>query len=537
MNLLFHQLLTTASEAGPDRKALSYQGKSLTYAGLNDAVVSVAAGMKDQGLLKGDRVAVYLPKQEETVIAFFAISQAGGIFVPVNPVLKSRQVAHILTDCGASILITSADRVKFLAEIIPGSAYLKQIVIIDAEESTSQDTIQGLSIAQEVLNWEYLLQSNSTEHPDIKADDGVAILYTSGSTGKPKGVIVSHQNLVIGSESVCNFLNLNINDRILALLPFSFDYGLNQLTSAIRSGACLVLMNYLLPQEVPQLVTRESITGLAAVPSLWAQLVNLEWPESAQHSLRYITSSGGTMPQPVLAALQQTLPQTNIFLMYGLTEAFRSTYLPPEELTRRPTSIGKAIPNARLAVVRPDGSTCRPNEAGELVHSGPLVAKGYWNNPEKTAKHFKPLPGGSSHINDSDIAVWSGDTVTMDEDGYLYFIGRKDDMIKTSGYRVSPTEVEEVIHETGLASEVAAFGVPHPTLGQAIVVVVTTAVEAPNLAEKLLQACKNTLPSFMIPKHIELRHDIPKTPHGKVDRSRLARESQGLFVTETNKKP
>jgi acyl-CoA ligase (AMP-forming) (exosortase A-associated) len=537
MNLLFHQLITSASETGADREALSYQGKSLSYAGLRDAVESVAAGMKSHGLLKGGRVAVYLPKQEETVIAFFAISRAGGIFVPVNPVLKPQQVAHILSDCGASMLVTSADRAKFLAEILPDCANLKQIVIVDADEAVFQDMLRGLSIAQQILNWQELLQCGPTEHPDIEADDSVAILYTSGSTGKPKGVVVSHRNLVIGSESICNFLNINKNDRILALLPFSFDYGLNQLTSVIRSGASLVLMNYLLPQEVTKLVAKEAITGLAAVPSLWAQLASLEWPESAQQSLRYITSSGGTMPQPVLAALQQKLPRTDIFLMYGLTEAFRSTYLPPKELTQRPTSIGKAIPNATLSVVKPDGSLCRPGEPGELVHSGPLVAKGYWNNPEKTAKHFRPLPGGSPNVNEPNTAVWSGDTVTMDEDGYLYFIGREDDMIKTSGYRVSPTEVEEVIYETGLVSEVAAFGAPHPLLGQAIVVVVTPAGDTTNLAEKLLSECKKKLPSFMIPMHIDVMHEIPKNLHGKFDRKNLAKTAQGLFTNETNKKP
>jgi acyl-CoA synthetase (AMP-forming)/AMP-acid ligase II len=295
-------------------------------------------------------------------------------------------------------------------------------------------------------------------------------------------------------------------------------------------------MNYLLPQDVTKIVAKEAITGLAAVPSLWAQLASLEWPESAQQSLRYITSSGGTMPQPVLAALQQKLPRTDIFLMYGLTEAFRSTYLPPKELTQRPTSIGKAIPNATLSVVRPDGSPCDPGEPGELVHSGPLVAKGYWNNPQKTAKRFRPLPGSSSDVEEPDVAVWSGDSVTMDEDGYLYFIGREDDMIKTSGYRVSPTEIEDVIHETGLASEVVAFGVPHPTRGQAIVAVVKPDVDTPTLTENLLRECKKTLPLFMIPMHIDVRPEIPKTPHGKFDRKRLAEELQGLFLNETDKK-
>jgi acyl-CoA synthetase (AMP-forming)/AMP-acid ligase II len=284
-------------------------------------------------------------------------------------------------------------------------------------------------------------------------------------------------------------------------------------------------MNYLLPQEVTKLMVNEAITGLAAVPSLWVQLAGLDWPESAQQSLRYITSSGGTMPQQTLGMLRQKLPNTSIYLMYGLTEAFRSTYLPPEELDSRPTSMGKAIPHARLAVLRPDGTPCGPNEPGELVHSGPLVAKGYWNNPEKTARHFRPLPGPSPDEPETP-AVWSGDTVNRDEDGYFYFIGREDDMIKTSGYRVSPTDIEEVILETGLAIETAVFGVPHPVLGQAIVAVAVASGKHP---DSIRQACNKVLPVFMVPAHIEIRSEIPKTPHGKLDRKYLSQTMQNLF--------
>lgn len=526
MDLLYHQLIDSPLRTRADAPALKYKGKVLSYASLKQAVESVSAGLRGLGLQQGARVAVYLPKQEETVIAFFAISRAGGIFVPVNPALKPRQVAHILADSGAMMLVTSTDRAALLADILPRCVDLKKIVITDFEDKLNQK----LAIKQDLVNWLDLLQYGPGEPPYIDTDDSVAILYTSGSTGKPKGVVVSHKNLVIGSESVCNYLKINEYDRVLALLPFSFDYGLNQLSTAIRSGACLVLMNYLLPMEVIKIVSQEAITGLAAVPSLWTQLSALDWPESARESLRYITSSGGTMPQPVLKQLQVKFPETEIYLMYGLTEAFRSTYLPPEELNRRPTSIGKAIPNAYLSVVKPDGSPCAPGEPGELVHHGPLVAKGYWNNPEKTARHFRPLPGSPEDTDSPEIAAWSGDTVTMDEDGFLYFIGRDDDMIKTSGYRVSPTEIEDMIHDTGLVHEVVVFGVPHPVLGQAIVAVVSVDPSHPDPVDKLLRQCNMALPRYMVPAHIDVVPEIPRTPHGKLDRKRLAEEAQTLFM-------
>ncbi len=245
------------------------------------------------------------------------------------------------------------------------------------------------------------------------------------------------------------------------------------------------------------MVASERITGLAAVPPLWIQLAQLDWPEGG--TLRYLTNSGGAMPRTTVARLRAVLPQAEIYLMYGLTEAFRSTYLPPAELARRPDSIGRAIPNAEVMVVRPDGSPCDPDEPGELVHRGALVAMGYWNDPARTAERFRPAPGRDAGLPLPEIAVWSGDTVRMDADGFLYYIGRSDDMIKVSGYRVSPTEVEEVVHGAGGVLEVAAIGLPHPTLGQSIAVVAVALPEAPASADSVLDACRRALPAYMVP--------------------------------------
>jgi acyl-CoA ligase (AMP-forming) (exosortase A-associated) len=340
--------------------------------------------------------------------------------------------------------------------------------------------------------------------------------------------------MVAGARSVAQYLENTPDDRLLAVLPFSFDYGLSQLTTAFSVGASVVLMDYLLPRDVIRAVAQHGITGLAAVPPLWAQIANLPWPEEAQASLRYITNSGGAMPRAILDALQAALPNTQPVLMYGLTEAFRSTYLPPAELVRRPDSMGRAIPNAEVMVVREDGSPCSPGEPGELVHRGALVAMGYWNDAERTAERFRPAPGREPGIPLPEIAVWSGDTVTVDEEGFLYFVGRKDDMIKTSGYRVSPTEVEEVIYASGLVGHAAALGIPHPTLGQAIVLVVTPPTHADQKSghvdtDTLIAECKKYLPAFMAPAHVQVQQSLPRNPNGKIDRKQLVSELQDLF--------
>jgi acyl-CoA ligase (AMP-forming) (exosortase A-associated) len=339
--------------------------------------------------------------------------------------------------------------------------------------------------------------------------------------------------MVTGAHSVAQYLDNTSEDRILAVLPLSFDYGFSQLTTAFHVGASVTLMDYLFPRDIINLVAKDKITGLAGVPPLWSQLTDLEWPDEAKNSLRYITNSGGAMPGATIAKLRSSLPHTKPFLMYGLTEAFRSTYLPPEEIEKRPGSMGKAIPNAEIMVVRPDGSPCAPHEPGELVHRGSLVGLGYWNDPIKTAERYKPTPNQDAGLVLTEMAVWSGDTVKMDEDGYLYFVGRTDEMIKTSGYRVSPSEIEEVIFATGLVADVAAIGVPHPMLGQAIVVVAATASGIAEDSTKLLNECKKQLPAFMVPAKIEYRDALPRNPNGKYDRPRLASELKEIFIGST----
>jgi len=379
------------------------------------------------------------------------------------------------------------------------------------------------------------IRGDATPHRRIDTDM-TAILYTSGSTGNPKGVVLSHRNMVAGARSVASYLGNTPADRILAVLPLSFDAGLSQLTTAFSVGASAVLMDYLLPRDVIRAVARYRVTGLGAVPPLWNQLVGLEWPAEPVASLRYITNTGGAMPVPTTRALQKTLPNTQIFLMYGLTEAFRSTYLPPDQVNTRPESMGKAIPNAEILVVNEQGEQCKPGEPGELVHRGALVSLGYWNDPEKTAERFKPSPSRPPEIPITELAVWSGDQVMKDEEGYLYFISRKDEMIKTSGYRVSPTEVEEVIYGSGLVAGAAALGLPHATLGQAIALVASHhegAGDGEKLRELLLAHCRRELPNFMVPLAVIVRDSLPHNANGKIDRRALADEYRSIFQDET----
>ncbi len=522
---LLHQTILNTAQSQPDSPAVKSGKDELDYARLAKLVAAAATGLIRLGLQKQDRVAVYLPKRLEAVAALFGTAAAGGIFVPVNPLLKSAQISHIVNDCGVRILVTSGDRLAGLQDVLQNCPSLECIVLID----TAPDGLCAPSRIR-IASWRSIIDdTSSVSHHRVIDTDVAAILYTSGSTGMPKGVVLSHRNMVCGAQSVAEYLENRPTDRLLAVLPFSFDYGLSQLTTAFLVGASTVLLDYLLPRDVIKAVERERITGLAGVPPLWIQLAGLRWPEAAITSLRYLTNSGGRMPRATLDSLRKALPDAQVFLMYGLTEAFRSTYLPPEEVDQRPDSIGKAIPNAEILVVRPDGTECDPDEPGELVHRGSLVALGYWNDAEMTAQRFRPAPQRLDGPAVTEAAVWSGDTVVKDQAGYLCFVGRQDEMIKTSGYRVSPAEVEEIIYASGLVSESVALGIPHPVLGQAIVVVAKEVEGGERPTEVLLSECRNTLPNFMVPHEILWREDIPRNPNGKMDRKLLAEEFKDLF--------
>lgn len=525
MGDLVQHLIFDSCRRTPAAEALRFQRDSLTYAQLAERVRRISDAYLALGLNRQERVAVYLDKRFETVVSMFGAADAGGVFVPINPMLKPEQVGYILRDCNVRILVTGRERYEALAETLTDCPDLRDVIIV------GPDVADLPSTGRTVSSWEHAMAMDAAGFPHRVIDrDMAAILYTSGSTGRPKGVVLSHRNIVAGATSVASYLENRAEDRILSVLPLSFDAGFSQLTTAFHAGACAVLMNYLLPRDVISVTRRERITGITAVPPLWIQLAQHDWADTDAH-LRYIATTGGRMPRATVDALRARLPRTQVFLMYGLTEAFRSTFLPPAELDRRPGSIGKAIPNAEILVVGEGGRLCKPGEPGELVHRGALVSLGYWNDPEKTAERFRPAPGQIEGIPITELAVWSGDTVTMDDEGFLYFVGRRDEMIKTSGYRVSPTEVEEAAYATGQVGEVAAFGIPHAVLGEVIALAVTPPAGGALDTDALLEALRPRLPAYMIPAEIlPQTGSLPRNPNGKIDRRQLAERFRELTV-------
>jgi acyl-CoA ligase (AMP-forming) (exosortase A-associated) len=509
-----HDLVAQAAAAAPDRPAVTYKDVTVGYGRLWDETRAVGAHLAGLGVGRGDRVAIYLEKRVETVAAIFGTSVAGGVFVPINHVLKAPQVGHILRDSGARVLVTSPDRLGQLAAVLPDTD-IADVVLVGGSEASAE----GLRLHA----WPDAGSAADVPRSAAIDIDPAAILYTSGSTGKPKGVVLSHRNLIVGAESVSTYLENTPDDVILSVLPLSFDAGLSQVTTAFAVGAHCVLMNYLLPRDVPKLCAEHGVTGITGVPPLWLQIAEVAWPEDVARRIRYWANTGGRMPRTILDKLRSIFTAADPYLMYGLTEAFRSTYLDPREVDRRPDSIGKAIPNAEILVLRPDGTRCGPGEEGELVHRGALVGLGYWNDPVRTAERYRPVIHPGEDWRAPELAVWSGDTVVADEEGFLYFVGRTDDMIKTSGYRVSPTEIEEAAYATGLVRDVVALGIEEPGIGHRIVLV-ATAANGEFEVKALVTALRQALPLYMVPSHVEVRDELPRSPNGKFDRNLLKAE-------------
>ena len=500
----------------------------MCYAELQHEVRKKASALISLNLQRGARVALYLEKNVDAVIVSFASTAAGGVLVPINPVLKPSQVAHILKDAGASILVTSAVRLLALWPLLLQCSDLRHIVVSEEEVLSSAQINKDANTTVYVHCWSALYTAKSQSLPALLETEIAVIFYTSGSTGMPKGVVLSHRNLLAGATSVAGYLNNHTDDTVLAVLPLSFDAGFSQLTTSFLVGARVVLMNYLLPHDVLKALVTECVTGLTAVPPLYVQLARLPWPTNNGLHLRYWANTGGHLPFATLTRLRQLAPAAKPYLMYGLTEAFRSTYLPPEQIDLRPGSIGQAIPNAQVCVVREDGTECAVDEPGELVHRGPLVALGYWNRPEETARRFRPWPkalltDGEHASSVVEQAVYSGDTVRRDADGYLYFVARNDDMIKSSGYRISPTEIEEVLYRCPLVAEALVYAKPDDALGNAVHAAIFASPSASGNpkddSQTVMAYVREHLPTFMWPQALYwTEHPFPRNPNGKLDR-------------------
>ena len=545
MDFLTHHVVRASARRFATKEALVHADRRLSYEEVVNQISSLAYGLRQYGIQRGDRIGIYLDPSVPQVLSIFAASQAGGAFVPINGLLFPHQVSHIAQDCRMKALITTRARLQSLAPVLKEMSSLEFVVMAADEATTTTKQREGEAPSgqgnggsaelRDCALREYQFEEmcrlwDGGELNDIGIqNDLAAILYTSGSTGKPKGVMLSHANIMAGSSIVSTYLGINEHDRILAILPFSFDAGLNQLMTAFQQGGTLILMTFVFAREIVQMLLKERITGLAGVPTLWSLLAqpNSTLQKQPLPDLRYITNTGGAMPQTVLATLRKSLSTTKIFLMYGLTEAFRSTYLPPDELDRRPTSMGKAIPNTDILVVSEQGLPCKPGEVGELVHRGPTVSLGYWGQPELTARVLRPHPFLPQELGGAEKVCYSGDLVKMDEDGFLYFIGRRDTMIKSSGYRISPTEIEEVLFQSGIIRQAAVIGVPDEVLGQSIKAFVVSKNGDGLDTNALLGFCAQKMPRHMVPKAVEVLDELPKTSSGKVDYPALRRR-EGL---------
>jgi acyl-CoA ligase (AMP-forming) (exosortase A-associated) len=483
-------MLWATAEASGERMAVVERGSSTDYRALRTRATSVALHLRSLGIRPDDRVAIFLERGAEAAAAFFGVAAAGAIAVIVNETLRPRQIEHILRHSHARALITSVDLLARQPRALENEA----AVILIGEIHEAGDLAPTRRVGSDVAQ----------------------IIYTSGSTGQPKGVTLSHSNLWAGTRAVSTYLGICSDDRIASQLPFSFDYGFNQLLCAVSNGAVLVVERSPMAQQIVGTLRSLEVTVLAAVPPLWLQLLATDvFRSEPLPRLRVMTNTGGRLPAEAVRTLRRTQPQAELFLMYGLTEAFRSTYLPPSEVDRHPDAIGQAIPGAEILVLTEDLTPCGPGEVGELVHRGPTVALGYWNNPEATAKVFRPNPLRPPGAPDAERVVFSGDLVRRGEDGWLYYVARRDRLIKTLGYRVSPDEVAEALYASGQVREAIVASEPDPERGERIVVYV---VLPDGGSLELLEAfCHAELPRYMQPSRIEVRPELPRTSSGKHD--------------------
>jgi acyl-CoA ligase (AMP-forming) (exosortase A-associated) len=509
-------MLLNSVERDPQKTVIVSEGRGYSYEELYLQSASLSRALIEQGLRKGERVAIYLEKSWDAVVAIFGVIQAGGVFVNIGPLLKERQVSHIMNNCGARIFITDAAKVDGYE--LP---QVKTTFWIGDNLPKPNWTRESISLDEAISNPD----SGCTEFIATERDLST-IIYTSGSTGLPKGIMLTHHNQTVGTQIVSTYVQNTPDDRVLVVLPINLDYGLNQINTMVRVGGTAVLQKSVLPGPILKSLREERITGLAGMPPVWTLLLQTRRSlvKEPLEYLRYLTNSGGMIPNKHLDEMRFLLPNTLIYLMYGLTEAFRATYLPPEEIDRGPACIGQAIPNTDVWVIDDDGNEVAPGETGELIQRSPTMALGYWGDPEKTASVYRPNPLASPETRDKDLVVYSGDLVKRGEDGFLYFIGRKDELIKTQGYRISPGEIEDLLTSIPEVSEAIAYGRPDEMLGQRIEAVLSLNNGTAFTDEDVRKRFAEKAPYYMIPRKITIIPELPKTATGKIDRSALKNE-------------
>jgi amino acid adenylation domain-containing protein len=510
--MLLNDFLRDSADRFPDKVALVCDERQLTYAQIEEQTNRVGNGLLSLGVHRGDRVAVWLPNSVEAVIAIFGILKAGATFTVINPSTKPGKLARVLTNCTARALFAPAQRGAQVASLFDTVPSMRSAVLCGKGSAQAADEHAGVTSFSQLLD-EYA----STPAPCPPIDvDLACLIYTSGSTGEPKGIMSTHANVSFAASSIIEYLENTPDDIVINVLPLSFDYGLYQLLMVFKFGGTLVLeRSFAYPSAVLRRIEQERVTGLPGVPTLFAILLELDLNRFDLSSLRYLTNTAAALPVEHVRRLRDALPWARLYSMYGLTECKRTLYLPPEELDRRPGSVGIPIPGTEVWIEDEHGYRLGPGEVGELVVRGSHVMQGYWNNPEATSKWFRPGSYPAERL------LYTGDLFRMDEDGFLYFVARRDDIIKSRGEKVAPKEVEQVLYQLPGVVDVAVVGVVDELLGQAIKAFVVCSDDH-KLAEKdVFRHCSQHLEDFMMPRYVEICDSLPKTPSGKTHRLKL----------------
>ena len=506
--MLVQEFLENSADSLPNKVALVSDGQRLTYAEVEAQANRLANAFKEQGLQRGDRVVLYLPNSIEIAIAIFAVLKAGGVFVPLNPSTKYDKCAYILNNCQAKVLIATGRQAELAEQLAQEVSSLNTIVLTSLPAETP--SFHFLSYA--AIQCDYDAQRPAKVNIDL---DLACLIYTSGSTGDPKGVMSDHSNVVFAASSIIEYVGNVESDIVICLSPLSFDYGLYQLLMVFKFGGTLVLeKGFAFRAAILKRIAEERVTGFPGVPTIYAMLLKMDLTPYDLSSLRYLTNTAAALPASHIVEIRATFPWARLFSMYGLTETKRTLYLPPEQLDKRPDSVGIAIPGTEVWIEDEQGERPVAGEVGELVVRGRHVMRGYWDDPEKTAIRFRPgsIPG--------ERVCYTGDLFRMDNEGFMYFVSRKDDIIKSRGEKVAPKEVENVIYSLPGVREVAVIGVPDTMLGEAVKAFVV--VEGNGISQTdILRHCRTHLEDFMVPKFVELHSELPKTLSGKIKKTDL----------------
>lgn len=514
--ILVHDFLTSSAIRFPNKEALVFGSRRLTYKEVDHQSDLLATSLIKLGVDRHDRIIIFSDNAVETVISIYGILKAGAIFILLNGTLKPPKLQYIIKDSGAKMLIVQSSKKDTANEALKNINHEIPVIFFGDEKSVDntshsyswKDIINPVSFNSD------LLQKRKDEIIDY---DLATLIYTSGSTGEPKGVMSSHSNMVTATRSIIQYLQNKKDDRILVVLPLSFDYGLYQVIMAFMyCGTIILEQSFNFPVEFLKLIEKEKITGFPIVPTILVMLLKLKNITNYDiSSLRYISNTGAALPVDHIKAFRKLVPNVKIFSMFGLTECKRISYLPPEKIDEKPGSVGKAIPNCEVFILNDNGEKVKPGEIGELIVRGSNVMRGYWNAKELTAKVYRTWQY------DGEKVLFTGDFFYQDEDGFLYFVGRKDDMIKTKGERVSPKEIENILCGLDGISEAAVIGFPDEILGQAIKVFIVNKPDSNLTKNQILKYCSVNMEIFMLPKEIEFLDSLPKSPNGKVDKKLL----------------